>query len=1138
MPKYRITGPDGAVYNVDAPNEEALQAAVQQMFSRPGAASPAGPSTAGTNSYQDEIAAAGAAAQPKPTTGQVVANDTAYSLQQFRRGLGNLAGLPVDAINNAPRALNLLNYLPGVSGVNFGRVTGDTPPIGGGDFMNAILDAPGRAAAAVTGREFRDVKPMTLPGAIAGRVSEELGGAVVPAGAVLRAAKTAGPTLSATQKFFGVDKARVAPQQYVRDEATIAAGAGAGAGVAQQATRAAGYQEGGAVENAGEIVGGLSGGLGTSVGKSILGAGGTFLSAVTGATGLADNVVRNNVTDTLLNSSSRLNTEFGGNAEAMAGSLQNGQRLGDIIPGFRESTADRLRDPGLAALEYNRQSQSPGAFTARRAENATAVDNAMTANAPTEPASTLSDALAAERSRRGGEVSSRVASAEADADTARLALAVNTTPEQRGQMIRSAVDEAAAAFVAGDVARAEQALRAADDALAALAPNLSPQTRGEMLRAEITSAETAARTQRQEAYAAANVDRNQVPPAGLTERIDNFTAGLTETERSLLPQGLVDRVANLGRPRQEGPVPTGLLDETGAPITRPAPPPPPMDLKEATDLLAQLGHLERAARADPRAAQGGANVARVIGQLSDEVMAFVRGVLSPEEVARLEAARGASLAERETFSRQGDAMARALAEYNGGRPQVPSENVPGLFVRPGADEQLNRLLAAADTPATRAALEDHVLSMLQRDGAGDPERIRAFLDAYAAPLQQFPGLRGRIENAAGLREAAGAAAEGVAARQREFVDGSRGLEDVTRRTPAGAPSVPDASVPGRFTGAEGELDALLRRADTPDVRAALRDDLVSRLGALDNPQQVQAALDQLGARLDRFPGLRQQVEDVVRTGSTARLARQNEADFLREMGGTMPETGRQVQGQGTVAKWLTYGDENAGKAMSYVMGRPDPSAAMDDLLRFVGDDAKAVEAAKKAFWEVMEGKAKTQRAADGAQAWSPERLSKFFDDPATAAVAERLYRDNPEHLERIKEIATTLKGVDLRNSARAPASSGTAQAGIPIETIQSSAFAAQRGVVGPGYAVARIVGVWARRLISSQEKEAFGRVLDKALLDPDFAAILLKENNPANRAALARGAKTWMGNRASDLIDVLEAESDPDREMKRAIKEK
>jgi hypothetical protein len=1124
MPTYRITGPDGAVYDVDAPNDEAAEFATQQMFGAPSAA---------TAPAQTATPAA-----PKPTTGQVVANEAAYGLQQFRRGLGNLAGLPVDIVNNAPRALNLLNYLPGVSGVNFGRISGDKAPVGGSDFINAIFDAPAKAAAAATGQQYRDVKPMTLGGALAGRTTEEIGGAAIPAAAVLRAAKTAGPVLSNTQKFFGVDKARVAPQQYVRDEGTIAAAAGFGAGAGQQAMRASGYEEGGAADNVGELVGGLVGGGGAALGSQLVGAGRTVLGAVTGNPVFADRVVRDQVADTLLNSSSRLNTDYGGDAAAFADGLRGASRLGDIIPGFRESTADRMRDPGLAALEYNRQSQSPGAFTARRAENASAVDSALTANAPTEPAATFSDALTAERSRRGADVSSRATAADAEAENARLALSVNTTAEQRGQMIRAAVDDAATAFIAGDVARAEQALRAADDALAALAPNLSPQTRGEMLRAEITAAETAARTRRQDAYAAANVDQNQVPPAGLTERIDNFRAGLTEAERSLLPNDLLDRVANLGRPQQDGPVPTGLLDETGSPITRPAPAPPSINLKEATSLVTDLSQRIRAALADPRAAQGGDNAARVLGQLSNEVMAFVRGVLSPEEIAALEAARGASLAERETFSRQGDAMARTLAEYNGGRAQVPSENVPGLFVRPGADEQLNRLLAAADTPTTRAALEDDILDRLRRNGADTPERIRAFLGAYDMPLQQFPGLRARIENAAGLREAAGTAATDVTARQREFTGGSRGLEDVTRRTAGGAPSVPDASVPGRFTGAEGDLDALLRRADTPDVRTALRDDLVSRLGALNDPERVQAALDQLGPRLDRFPGLRQQVEDVVRTGSTARLARQNEADFLREMGGTMPGTGREVRGQGIVAKWLTYGDENAGKAMSYVMSRPDPTAAMDDLLRFVGNDAKATEAAKRAFWDVMEGKTKTQRTADGAQAWSPERLSKFFDDPATAAVAERLYRDNPEHLARIKEIAGALKGVDLRNSARAPASSGTAQSSIPIETIQSSAFAAQRGVVGPGYAVARIVGVWARRAIAAQEKQAFGMALDRALLDPDFAAQILKENNPANRAALARGAKTWMGNRAADLIDILEADSDPDADMKRAIKEK
>ena len=51
-------------------------------------------------------------------------------------------------------------------------------------------------------------------------------------------------------------------------------------------------------------------------------------------------------------------------------------------------------------------------------------------------------------------------------------------------------------------------------------------------------------------------------------------------------------------------------------------------------------------------------------------------------------------------------------------------------------------------------------------------------------------------------------------------------------------------------------------------------------------------------------------------------------------------------------------------------------------------------------------------------------------------------------------------------------------------------------------------------------------MLDEALLDPDKAALLLKENNPANRAALARSTKSWMANEASTLLDLLD-EKDP-----------
>ena len=55
---------------------------------------------------------------------------------------------------------------------------------------------------------------------------------------------------------------------------------------------------------------------------------------------------------------------------------------------------------------------------------------------------------------------------------------------------------------------------------------------------------------------------------------------------------------------------------------------------------------------------------------------------------------------------------------------------------------------------------------------------------------------------------------------------------------------------------------------------------------------------------------------------------------------------------------------------------------------------------------------------------------------------------------------------------------------------------------------------------------AVERLLDKALLDPDVAMELLKDNNPANRAALARKAKGWLGNEASTFVNLMNEDDD------------
>ena len=208
------------------------------------------------------------------------------------------------------------------------------------------------------------------------------------------------------------------------------------------------------------------------------------------------------------------------------------------------------------------------------------------------------------------------------------------------------------------------------------------------------------------------------------------------------------------------------------------------------------------------------------------------------------------------------------------------------------------------------------------------------------------------------------------------------------------------------------------------------------------------------------------------------------------------------------------------------------------MLTFVGDDAKAVEGARKTFWDIMQKDARsggrTTSDASGAQPWSPYALNKFLDDPVNSAVLDRLYRANPEHLTNIRAIAKAIQGTEIRNGARAVNSSGTAQGVNNVltpETIQSRLYAYQSGKISGTFLATSMIAVIARRSVGKAQKEGIVRMLDEALLDPDKAALLLKENNPANRKALNRYAKGWWGNEASTVLNAMSGD-DEDAETK------
>ena len=344
-----------------------------------------------------------------------------------------------------------------------------------------------------------------------------------------------------------------------------------------------------------------------------------------------------------------------------------------------------------------------------------------------------------------------------------------------------------------------------------------------------------------------------------------------------------------------------------------------------------------------------------------------------------------------------------------------------------------------------------------------------------------------------------------------------------------APNARRVSIVGDFNHWDGRRHPMrLRRDLAPLGGAQILQDVKDR-GLLEKPDALQSYLDGYGNVFAKFPALKAQLGDA----KNLRAEMDTATSASSELTDTLTK-----QGKSAVANYLQYGNENADRAMRGVLSAKDPKKAIDELLTFVGDDAKAVEGARKTFWNIMQKDARsggrTTGDINGAQPWSPYSLNKFLDDPVNSAVLERLYRANPEHLTNIRAIAKAIQGTEVRNGAKAVNTSGTAQSVNNVltpETLQSRLYAYKSGKISGTFLLTSIAAVVARRSVGKAQSEAITRMLDEALLNPEAAALLLKENNPANRRALNRWAKGWWGNEASSIVNALSAE-DQDAETK------
>ena len=382
---------------------------------------------------------------------------------------------------------------------------------------------------------------------------------------------------------------------------------------------------------------------------------------------------------------------------------ENGQRVGDVIPGYVDSLADRTRNPGLAALEYGRQSgPNAGSYAQTRADNTQAVDAAMGAAAP-DPAA---------------------------------------TPGQ----FRSALSTARDEVIDAAAARTGEAQSAYDAATAGLRPLMSSEDRGASIRTALEDASDSAKNILTEAWRPIDEARNtNVPMRPLAESFDQANAAVDRALQGNIPAA--SRVPGSFIEAGAEAAPTGLLDASGNPIMRSA-----MPGADEAALSEVMG--VRSALTNERLRQGVTpQETRLIDERVRLLDEYLDQNMPPELRAQYDAARAATVDYNNRFTRPQTAIGQTL-DTRQGMPRSPDSAVAGRFVQSdeGRISDFEALMREAGSDnRVQSAVRDQVLADVRDRGLlENPQGLQDYLGQYNRVFERFPQLRDELSNAGNL----------------------------------------------------------------------------------------------------------------------------------------------------------------------------------------------------------------------------------------------------------------------------------------------------------------------------------------------------------------------------------------------------
>jgi len=425
-----------------------------------------------------------------------------------------------------------------------------------------------------------------------------------------------------------------------------------------------------------------------------------------------------------------------------------------------------------------------------------------------------------------------------------------------------------------------------------------------------------------------------------------------------------------------------------------------------------------------------------------------------------------------------------------------------------------------EVTALRSGLSDDIRTA---EAAGEAQRARVARQ-FRGTIDEFleqnmpPELREAYQ-------AANAVRRDVADR---FERPGTAIQRTLQQREGGGYALDDSAVTPQFVqtdqGRINDFRAAMREAgNDPRLRNALADEVladVQRSGLLDRPDALRKYLGERNIFLSEFPELRQKLEAAAEASEAARAASRAAETTRRDL--TTP--GRTAQ-----ATYLKYGDEATVDAVRAIMSSAKPRDAVRELLEAAGNSPEARRNARSALWEVVKRQKFSAPDMAGQERWNPRKLKGLFDDPKVAAVAEELWKDNPEDLAAIKQVVSALAGAEGSVRARAPNASGTAQTiygrfdpALTPASLASRGRSVSRNQMSLPIAIIDVTSTYLRRKSAQVQSRAIDTLTAAVVNNPGLAADLLEEYNPATWAAKRRMILQKYGVRATQVLNVID----------------